>query len=124
MTAKRVSPTEKRALRTRTKIKKSAIRSGRSRLSVFRSNNHISAQIIDDVNHVTLASASSNDRDLKGKLKTKTGNKDAATEVGKLLAERAKKAGVEEVTFDRGRYVYHGRIKALADAARAGGLQF
>ncbi len=124
MTAKRITPNQRRALRTRTKVKTAAIRNGRPRLSVYRSNNHISAQIIDDAKHVTLASASTIDTDLKGKLKTKTGNADAATEVGKLLATRAKKAGVKEVIFDRGSYVYHGRIKALADAAREGGLEF
>tara|TARA_B100001179_G_C18388772_1_gene316538 strand:+ start:185 stop:559 length:375 start_codon:yes stop_codon:yes gene_type:complete len=124
MTAKRITPNQKRALRTRSKIKKAAIRNGRARLTIYRSNNHISAQIIDDAQHVTLASASTIDKDLKGKLKDKTSNSDAATQVGKLLAERAKKAGVKEVVFDRGRYVYHGRIKALADAAREGGLEF
>ncbi len=124
MTAKRVTPNQRRALRTRSKIKTAAIRNGRARLSVYRSNNHISAQIIDDAKHVTLASASTIDKDLKGKLKGKTGNADAAGQVGKLLAERAKKAGVKDVIFDRGRYVYHGRVKALADAAREGGLEF
>jgi|TARA_B100000686_G_scaffold342762_1_gene422487 large subunit ribosomal protein L18 len=124
MTAKRITPTQRRALRTRTKVKTAAIRNGRPRLSVYRSNNHISAQIIDDTKHVTLASASTIDTDLKGKLKEKTGNADAATAVGKLLAERAKKAGIKEVIFDRGSYVYHGRVKALADAAREGGLEF
>ena len=105
MTAKRVTPQQRRALRTRSKIKSTAIRNGRARLSVYRSNNHISAQIIDDVKQVTLASASTIDTDLKGKLKEKTGNSDAASQVGKLLAERAKKAGGKEVMFDRGRYV-------------------
>lgn len=124
MTEKRLTSAQKRAVRTRSKIKTAAIRNGRPRLSVFRSNNHIAAQVIDDANHVTLVSASTNDRDLKGKLKNNTGNKTAAAEVGKLLAERAKKAGVKEVTFDRGRFVYHGRIQALADAAREGGMQF
>jgi len=124
MTAKRITPTQRRALRTRTKVKTAAIRNGRPRLSVYRSNNHISAQIIDDSKHVTLASASTIDTDMKSKLKEKTGNADAASAVGKLLAERAKKAGIKEVIFDRGSYVFHGRIKALADAAREGGLEF
>ena len=102
MTEKRATTHQKRAFRTRNKIKTTAIRNGRARLSVYRSNNHISAQIIDDAKHVTLASASTIDKDLNGKLKKKTGNADAASQVGKLLAERAKKAGVKEVIFDRG----------------------
>ena len=96
---------------------------GRARLSVFRSNRNIYAQVIDDINGVTLAAASSLDKELKGKVKA-GGNTDAATEVGKLVAARAKKAGVSEVVFDRGGYIYHGRVKALADAAREGGLKF
>ena len=83
----------------------------------------IYAQVIDDAKGVTLAAASSIDKDLKAKLKTGA-DKAAATEVGKLLAERAVKAGVAEVVFDRGGYIYHGRVKSLADAAREGGLSF
>ena len=123
MTAKRATPQQKRATRNRSKIKTASVRSGRPRLSVHRSNMHIFAQVIDDTKQVTLASASSNDKDLRSKLK-KTGTVDAASEVGKLLAERAKKAGIKQVVFDRGSFVYHGRIKALADAAREGGLDF
>ena len=104
----------RRAQRNRARLKKS----GRARLSVFRSNKNIYAQIIDDVKGVTLASASSQE---KGKA---AGNKDAAAAVGKLIAERAKQAGVSTVVFDRGAYLFHGRVKALADAAREGGLQF
>ena len=96
---------------------------GRPRLSVFRSNLHIYAQVIDDRDGKTLASASTLDKDLKGKVKS-GGNRGAAEEVGKLIAQRATAAGVTQVIFDRGPYLYHGRIKALADAAREGGLSF
>ena len=95
----------------------------RPRLTVFRSSKHIYAQVIDDVNGRTLAAASSLDKTLKPDMKTGAG-KDAAAAVGKLLAERAKAAGVTTVVFDRGGYLFHGRVKALADAAREGGLQF
>ena len=96
---------------------------GRVRLSVFRSSKHIYAQVIDDAAGRTVAAASSLDQDLRKDLKTGA-DKDAATAVGKLLAERALAAGVKEVVFDRGAYLYHGRVKALADAAREGGLAF
>jgi large subunit ribosomal protein L18 len=95
----------------------------RPRLTVFRSGRHIYAQIIDDAKGATLAAASTLDKDLKTKLKTGA-DKDAAKQVGLLVAERAKAAGVEAVVFDRGGYLYHGRVKALADGAREGGLQF
>lgn len=91
------------------------------RLNVFRSNNNIFAQIIDDESAVTLVSASSIDKELKLE---NGGNVEAATKVGELLAERAKKAKITKVTFDRGGYLYHGRVKALAEAARANGLEF
>ena len=113
---------QRRVWRTRSKVKKVA--NGRARLSVFRSTLHIYAQVIDDVNGLTLASASTMDAELKAKLKKKTSNKDAAEAVGKLVAERAKKSGVEQVVFDRGRFLYHGRVKALGDAAREAGLSF
>ena len=96
---------------------------GRPRLSVFRSGKHIYAQVIDDRKGATLAAASSLDEDVKGKLKTGA-DKSAAAEVGKLIAQRAIAAGVKEVIFDRGGYIYHGRIAALANAAREGGLSF
>jgi large subunit ribosomal protein L18 len=96
---------------------------GRPRLSVFRSGENIYAQVIDDTKGVTLASASTLEKDLKGSLKTGA-DKAAATAVGTLVAERAVKAGIKDVVFDRGSYIYHGRVKALADAARAGGLNF
>ncbi|HYG28255.1 MAG TPA: 50S ribosomal protein L18, partial [Caulobacteraceae bacterium] len=93
---------------------------GRPRLSVFRSSKNIYAQIIDDARGVTLAAAST----LEGEEKVKGADKDAAARVGKLVAERAKEKGVTDVVFDRGGYLYHGRVKALADAAREAGLNF
>jgi large subunit ribosomal protein L18 len=96
---------------------------GRPRLSVFRSGKHIYAQVIDDAAGKTVAAASTLDKDLKAALKTGA-DKDAASAVGKLIAERSKAAGVIAVVFDRGSYLYHGRVKALAEAAREGGLDF
>jgi len=96
---------------------------GRPRLSVFRSGKHIYAQVIDDKAGRTLAAASTLEKTQRESLRTGA-DKDAATMVGKLLAERAKAAGVTEVVFDRGPYLYHGRVKALADGAREGGLSF
>ena len=96
---------------------------GRLRLSVHRTGQHIYAQIIDDMAGKTLVSASSIETDLRKKLKT-GGNKDAAKTVGQLVAERALKAGIKEVVFDRGGYLFHGRVKELADAAREAGLSF
>ena len=109
-----------RKMRVRRSLERSA---DRPRLSVFRSSKHIYAQVIDDARAATLAAASSLEKDLKAGLKTGA-DKAAATAVGKLLAERALKAGVKDVVFDRGGYIYHGRIKALADGARDGGLSF
>jgi large subunit ribosomal protein L18 len=97
--------------------------SGRPRLSVFRSGKHIYAQIIDDAAGQTLAAASTLDKELRASLRTGA-DKDAASAVGKLIAERSKAAGVSQVVFDRGSYLYHGRVKALAEAAREGGLDF
>jgi large subunit ribosomal protein L18 len=111
----------RRKMRVRKTIRKSA--GGRPRLSVFRSSKHIYAQIIDDANGHTVAAASTLEKDLAGSLKTGA-DVNAAIEVGKLVAKRARDAGVEQVIFDRGGYIYHGRIKALADAAREGGLSF
>ena len=93
----------------------------RPRLSVYRSLNHISAQLIDDVNGRTIASASTVEKDLRG---SSGGNVDAARQIGKLVAERAKEQGIEQVVFDRGGYIYHGRVKGLAEAAREAGLKF
>jgi len=119
MTAK--TTTDRRRSRIRKKL--AGRDNTRPRLSVFRSLSNIYVQVIDDAKGVTLAAASSLDKDLKAKLKA-GGNKDAAAAVGKLVAERAVKAGVKDVVFDRGSYRYHGRVKALADAAREGGLNF
>jgi large subunit ribosomal protein L18 len=111
----------RRANRVRRQIK--AVANGRPRLSVHRSSKNIYAQIIDDVAGKTIASASTLDTDLRSSLKTGA-DTEAATAVGKLLAERASKAGIKDVVFDRGAFIYHGRIKALAEAAREGGLNF
>jgi large subunit ribosomal protein L18 len=111
----------RRIARVRQAIRKAG--AGRARLSVFRSSKYIYAQVIDDTAGRTLASASSIEKDLREKLKTGADTA-AANEVGKLLAERAVKAGVKDVVFDRGGYLYHGRVKALADGAREGGLNF
>ncbi len=111
----------RRIARVRQAIRKAG--AGRARLSVFRSSKHIYAQVIDDTAGRTLAAASSIEKDLREKLKTGADTA-AAAEVGKLLAERAVKAGVKDVVFDRGGYLYHGRVKALADGAREGGLSF
>jgi len=110
-----------RSARVRRHVK--AVANGRLRLSVHRSNQNIYAQIIDDVRGVTVAAASTLDGDLRKELKS-GGDCQAASRVGALIAERGVKAGVREVVFDRGAYIYHGRIKALADAARSGGLEF
>jgi len=107
----------KRHKRVRSKISGTA---ERPRLNVFRSNTNIYAQIIDDISGVTLASASSLDKEITGN----GGNKEAAKEVGKLVAQRAADKGITEVVFDRGGYVYHGRVKELAEGAREGGLKF
>jgi len=111
----------RRAHRVRHTLKRKA--HGRARLSVFRSSKHIYAQVIDDNAGRTLVAASTLDKDLKGALK-KGSDLEAAQAVGKLVAERALKAGVTDVVFDRGGYIYHGRVKALADAAREAGLNF
>ncbi len=119
--AKTKESTTRRAQRVRRQIKKVA--NGRPRLSVHRSSKNIYAQVIDDAAGRTLVAASTLEGDLKGSLKTGADTV-AAAAVGKLIAERAVKAGVKEVVFDRGAYIYHGRVKALADAAREGGLSF
>jgi large subunit ribosomal protein L18 len=112
---------QRRRQRVRYKLRLAA--KGRPRLSVFRSSRHIYAQIIDDTAGRTLAAASTLDAGIKSSLKSGA-DREAATAVGKLIAERAKAAGIDQVVFDRGAYIYHGRVKALADAAREGGLQF
>jgi len=108
----------RRRLRVRTALK--ARSGGRPRLSVHRSGRHIYAQIIDDVHGVTLAAAST----LEGEGKAKGSDKEAAARVGALVAQRAIEKGVKDVVFDRGSYIFHGRVKALADAAREAGLNF
>ncbi len=119
---RKLDPTARRAQRNRTRLKTLA-GEGRLRLSVFRSSKHISAQLIDDLKGVTVASASTLDEAFKQSGK-KSSDKDGAAMIGKLIAERALAAGKKTVVFDRGRYVFHGRVKALADAAREGGLDF
>ena len=110
---------DQRRRRVRTALRARA--SGKPRLSVHRSGRHIYAQVIDDLAGKTIAAASTLDKEMKGK----TGaTRDGAAAVGKTLAERAKKAGVSQVVFDRGGFLFHGRVKALADAAREGGLEF
>ena len=110
---------QKRRLRVRNKLR--AMANGRPRMSVHRSSKNLSVQVIDDLKGVTLASASTLEKDfgLVGK-----NNIEAAAKIGAAIAERAKKAGVEEVVFDRGGFLFHGKVKALADAAREGGLKF
>jgi large subunit ribosomal protein L18 len=112
---------ERRKARVRRAIK--AVAGDRPRLSVFRSSKHIYAQVIDDRKGATVAAASSLEKTMRSSLKTGA-DTDAAKAVGKLVAERAAAAGVKDVVFDRGNYMYHGRVKALADAAREGGLNF
>ena len=111
----------KRTIRVRNKLKKV---SSRKRLSVFRSNNHIYAQVIDDEAQNTICAASTLDKDLRPALKTGGSNCEASIAVGELVAKRALEKGVEQVVFDRGGNLYHGRVKALANAAREAGLQF
>ncbi|MCZ7657384.1 MAG: 50S ribosomal protein L18 [Xanthobacteraceae bacterium] len=119
--AKFRNSTERREARVRRSLK--AVAGARARLSVFRSSRHIYAQVIDDAKGTTIAAASSLDKDMRGSLKTGA-DTEAAKAVGKLVAARAVEKGVKEVVFDRGRFLYHGRVKALADGAREGGLSF
>jgi len=113
--------TARRTAKVRRNVRRAA--GDRARLSVFRSSKHIYAQVIDDAKGETLASASSLEKDMRGSAKTGA-NIEAAKAVGKLVAERASAKGIKDVVFDRGGYLFHGRIKALADAAREGGLNF
>ena len=115
--------TARRTATIRRKVKLATDRNGRARLSVFRSSKHIYAQLIDDDKGQTLAAASSLEKTMRENAKNGA-NIAAAKAVGKLLAERAKEKGIKDVVFDRGGYLYHGRVKALADAAREGGLNF
>ncbi|MCB9982674.1 MAG: 50S ribosomal protein L18 [Rhodospirillales bacterium] len=125
---KALTSAQRRSYRTRNKIRRVnidrvGVRETRPRLSVHRTGKQIYAQIIDDIKGVTLAAASTLEPEMKEKLKTGA-TAEAAAQVGKLVATRAKKVGVEKVTFDRGRFLYHGRVKALAEGAREGGLLF
>jgi large subunit ribosomal protein L18 len=119
--AEKLGAEDRRKARVRRAIRKAA--NGRPRLSVHRSSKQIYAQIIDDERGHTLAAASTLEKDLRDRLKTGA-DVEAASEIGKLVAERAKAAGVTKVIFDRSGYLYHGRVKALAEAAREGGLEF
>ena len=112
---------DKRKLRNRSSIKKNM--GNKLRLSVFRSNKHIYCQIIDDVKQITLCSSSTLDPEVKKDLKS-SGTIDAAEKVGKDIAAKAKKIGFEKVVFDRGGYLYHGRVRSLAEGARSSGLKF
>lgn len=117
--AKALNSKQRRQYKVRNSVRKSTIKSGRPRLSVFRSGKQIYAQVIDDTRGLTLASASTLEE------KSKVGaNVESAAKVGKSVAERAIKAGVKQVVFDRGSYLYHGRVKALAEGAREAGLDF
>ena len=118
---RKLNPTERRKERVRRQLRKN--NAGRLRLTVHRSSKHIYAQVIDDTKGHTVAAASTMEKDLKSALKTGA-DKAAAAAVGKLVAERATKAGVKDVVFDRGSYLFHGRVKALAEGARDGGLNF
>ncbi len=115
-----ISPRKQRHVRVRKKVSGTA---QRPRLNVFRSSNHIYAQLIDDLQGVTLASVSTLDEEVKAEA-AYGGNKHAAKIVGKAIAEKAKAAGIKEVVFDRGGFLYHGRVRELAEAARETGLQF
>jgi large subunit ribosomal protein L18 len=123
MALKRNTLFERRQKRTRFKLRQ--VSNDKPRLSVFRSSKHIYAQVIDDMKGVTIASASTLEDEAKKALdKGKSTDKAAAALIGKLVAQRAVKAGITDVVFDRGGYIYHGRVKALGDAAREGGLKF
>lgn len=111
-------------LRKHTRVRKKVVgTTERPRLNVYRSLNHMYAQVIDDSTGTTLVAASSLDKEIKGKLEF-CGNKAAAKEVGKLVADKAINSGIKKVVFDRGGYIYHGRVKELAEAAREAGLEF
>jgi large subunit ribosomal protein L18 len=119
--AKHLTPTQRRKARIRRSLAANA--GGRPRLSVFRSSEQIYAQVIDDSKGVTVASASTLEKAMREELKTGA-NVEAAKKIGQMIAERAKAAGITQVVFDRGGYLYHGRVKALAEGAREGGLDF
>ena len=119
----KTTPAERRKFSVRNSVRQSVLKTGRVRLSIHRTSKHIYAQVIDDANGHTLAAASTIDKEFKGKLKTGA-TVEAAQKVGALVATRAKTNGVSKVVFDRGQFLFHGRVKALADAAREAGLDF
>jgi large subunit ribosomal protein L18 len=119
----KTTPAERRKFSVRNSVRQSVLKTGRVRLSVHRTSKHIYAQIIDDASGHTVAAASTIDKEFKGKLKTGA-TVEAAQKVGALVATRAKTNGVSKVVFDRGQFLFHGRVKALADAAREAGLDF
>ncbi len=121
MISTKLSSADKRKLRVRNAIRRTA--NSKLRLSVHRTNQHIYAQVIDDAQSRTLASASTSEKELKGKVGNASSS-GAAQKVGELIAQRAMKAGVKDVVFDRGQFLYHGRVKALAEGARSKGLKF
>lgn len=114
---------QRRRFSVRQRVRASVLKTNRARLSIHRTSKHIYAQVIDDSNGHTVAAASTIDKELKGKLKTGA-TAEAAKKVGELVAQRAKKNGVTQVIFDRGSFLFHGRVKALADGAREAGLDF
>jgi len=120
---KNTTTKQRRRFSVRNRVQQTIRKSGRVRLSVHRTSKHIYAQVIDDANGHTVAAASTIDKEFKGKLKTGA-TAEAAKKVGELVAQRATKKGVKQVVFDRGSFLYHGRIKALADGAREAGLDF
>lgn len=115
---------QRRKFKVRKRVRHLTIKQNKPRLSIHRTNSGIYAQVIDDIKGVTLAAANTTEADIKKSVKGNGGNKAAAQAVGKLVGERAKKAGVTSVIFDRGQFLYHGRVQALADAAREAGLEF
>lgn len=119
----KLTSTQRRKYRVRNKIRATALKQGKPRLSIHRTGMHMHVQVIDDMKGVTLCSASTMDADIKKGLKS-TSNVEAAKAVGKAVAEKAKKAKVKNVIFDRGQFLYHGRVKAVAEAAREAGLEF
>jgi len=117
----KTTPAQRRKFSVRNSVRNAVLKTGRVRLSIHRTSKHIYAQVIDDANGHTLAAASTIDKEFKGKLKTGA-TVEAAQKVGALVATRAKTNGVSQVVFDRGQFLYHGRVKALAEGAREGGL--
>lgn len=120
----KLTSAQRRKFKVRKRVRHLTIKQGKPRLSIHRTNNGMYAQVIDDAQGVTLASACTTEQAVKKDIKGNGGNKDAAAKIGALIGERAKKAGVKAVIFDRGQFLYHGRVQVLADAAREAGLEF